>query len=229
MGDFVNINYHPAGYSNNNFSRDNRNLMRTAGNETNNIKSLRKVRHLSQAKLAELVGTSTQHLQRLESGQRRLFQDMINKLALALKCDPSDIISDISYDEKISLVGYVGVGAEIFPIDALMKGRGLEAVEVPIIRRKDISAKEILAVRVEGDSMLPSIYSGDVIYFHANNSIENCLRRRCVIRLKDGRAFIKELHIGAKPGRYNLISANASPIEDVEIEWAYKIISIEPK
>lgn len=195
----------------------------------NRLKEFRLARQLSLQELADLVGTTNQQISHLEKGKRKLTIEWADKIAQALHINRNELWSDTNSVDKIPLVGYVGAGAEMHTIDDHIKGDGLEQLEMPIIKRTDISAKEILAVRVKGDSMLPLIRDGWTIYFHIKNDPESCLKELCVVKLTDGRHFIKELRKGSRPNRYNLISFNASEIEDVEIAWAYKIISIEPR
>lgn len=202
--------------------------MSKSTSERNNIRTLRKARGWSLAKLAELADTSPQQLDRLEKGERRLHKDMIFKLAEALHCSTAELIDDLEV-ETIPLVGYVGAGAVVNAIDDNIKGQGLEPLPMPILKRTDIPANEILAVRVKGDSMLPVISDGWTIYYRTKHCIEDCLRALCVVKVRDGSEYVKVLTKGSKPGLFTLTSYNASPIEDVELEWAYKIISIEPR
>lgn len=63
----------------------------------NNIAALREARGWKRPKLAELMGTSTQQVERLEKSQRRLTQDWIERAARALEVSPADIIT-LNYD-----------------------------------------------------------------------------------------------------------------------------------
>lgn len=55
------------------------------------LKEIRKQRNMTQSDLAELVGTTQETIQRLESGRRRLTYDWICKLADGLGVHPSEI------------------------------------------------------------------------------------------------------------------------------------------
>lgn len=59
----------------------------------NRIRELRLKRGLTLEQLAERVGASLPQIQKMETGERRLNSDWLPKLAEALKCDPSEIIS----------------------------------------------------------------------------------------------------------------------------------------
>lgn len=58
----------------------------------NNIAELRNAKGWSQAKLAEEIGTTVNHLGKLERGARRLNQDWIDRISAALGCEPDEVI-----------------------------------------------------------------------------------------------------------------------------------------
>ena len=67
----------------------------------NNIKRLREKRGLSSQALAKLIGVSTAHVSRLESGQSLLTKNLL--LSLAAKLDVnSNVIADVPVSKKIS-------------------------------------------------------------------------------------------------------------------------------
>ena len=57
----------------------------------NHIRELRKGRGLSQNELARKIGTSNQQVSYLETGQRRLTDVWMLRLAAALECHPVDL------------------------------------------------------------------------------------------------------------------------------------------
>jgi SOS-response transcriptional repressor LexA len=123
----------------------------------------------------------------------------------------------------IQIVGYVGAGAEVLPIDDHAKGAGLDEVECPWA---DL-APSTVAVRVRGDSMAPAYYHGDIIFYEENHTdILHLLGKECVVALTDGWRFIKTLR-RTQTGQWYLHSHNAEPILGVEIEWAAKVKLIQ--
>lgn len=57
------------------------------------LKIIRQQRGLSQNQLATLVGTSVQNIQKIEYGKTRGIQyEILNKLCLALQCQPGDLL-----------------------------------------------------------------------------------------------------------------------------------------
>lgn len=116
----------------------------------------------------------------------------------------------------VHVLGYVGAGAEVRPIDDHEMGAGLETVEVDFPVRPGT-----VAVIVRGDSMLPIFEDGDLIgYMEDSADPVSLIGKTCVVRLADGRTFVKRLKRGSDDGLFTLVSANARDIEDVEIEWA---------
>lgn len=124
---------------------------------------------------------------------------------------------------QVPVVGYVGAGAEVYPVDDHPKGQGLELVDAPY------GLPNCVAARVRGDSMHP-IRDGWLVFWEKTEEgvpLE-CLGQLCIVHIKDGPTLCKEVRKGALPSTYRLESWNAPPREDVELEWASRIIDIRP-
>jgi len=123
----------------------------------------------------------------------------------------------------VPVAGYVGAGAEIHPFDDFAQGQGLEMVEPPP------GETETLAVRIRGDSMHPFKEGWLVFYRRSQEGVpDNCPGELCVVRVKDGPVLVKMLRRGPKKNRWTLESWNAPLREDVQLEWASKVIDIRP-
>lgn len=125
----------------------------------------------------------------------------------------------------LPVLGYVGAGAEVHMVDDNVKGQGIDDIEAP----PGASARAV-AVRVRGDSMLPAYHDGDHIVYDEQRRGDDLARyigRECVVRLQDGRTFIKTIGRGAVPGTWTLWSYNAAPMQDVLVEWAARVKWIE--
>lgn len=59
----------------------------------NRIAELRRRRGWSQARLAEMVGTSSQQISKLETGAGRLNTDWMIRIAKALECAPAELMT----------------------------------------------------------------------------------------------------------------------------------------
>jgi transcriptional regulator with XRE-family HTH domain len=126
---------------------------------------------------------------------------------------------------QIPVVGYVGAGAEIFLVDDLAKGQRID--EAPPFPGQDGPA---VAVRVRGDSMLPEIEDGYTLYYSRNRDgvPSACLGRLCVVQVHDGPVLVKKLEKGLRTGLFRLHSSNASPRENVRLDWAARVLAIIP-
>ena len=120
-----------------------------------------------------------------------------------------------------SAVGYVGGGAEVFPIDDYPVGDGMEEIEIP----PGVPVNAVLVI-VRGDSMRPRYFDGEYLfYLRDQRPPSELVGRECVVKLQDGRAFVKVLRNGSRKGRFNLESWNADLIEDQAVEWAAPVIA----
>lgn len=55
------------------------------------------------------------------------------------------------------------------------------------------------------------------------------LGQLCIVKIaNDGPLLVKQLRRGFKSGRFNLVSSNAAPLEDVELDWGTKVLAMEP-
>lgn len=126
-------------------------------------------------------------------------------------------------EQQVPVVGYVGAGAEIFSIDDHEKGAGMDYVDAP----PGGISKSAVALVVKGDSMLPVFEAGDIIYYDRqdNGDLSHLIGKNCVVRLRDGRTFVKKLQ--HSNGAYWLHSHNADPIIDAQIEWAARVLWVK--
>lgn len=154
--------------------------------------------------------------------------DLAEKLARAMtgrgtppvrKSEVMELAGSGTAARMIPIVGHVGAGAEVIPLDTGV----IDEVESPWTEL----APEAVAVRVQGDSMAPAYYHGDLIYYErAHADFRHLLGKECVIALSDGRRFVKQLK-RTGGGQWFLHSHNADPILGVEIEWAAPVRLIQ--
>lgn len=142
----------------------------------------------------------------------------MNRLATALGVRPHDILASSDH-RVVPLVGYIGAGAEVLSIDDHAKGGGLEEVEAP-----PLSGPSTVAVRVRGH-MYPAYSDGDTLYYDRRDDgdLRHLIGRECVVKLADGRCFIKILQLGTQPGLWTLLSTNAPPMLDQSVEGAARV------
>jgi hypothetical protein len=170
--------------------------------------------------LATLVGTGKSQIVKLERGERRLDLAWIERLSRALEVPPQALIGELT-PARIEIVGYVGAGTRIYPLDS----GGLGVVVCP----PGLHADETGAALVKGDSM-PPMGDGWGLFWRLGpggtptEAPEDCLGRLCVVQVADdGPIYVKKLRPGYSPGRFNLISTAADPIEDVALDWVARV------
>lgn len=120
----------------------------------------------------------------------------------------------------VPVVGIVGAGAQVFPID----DGGLDPVVPPF------SVPEgAIAMIVRGDSMLPAYADGTYLVLMPLADPRDALHRRAVVTLDDGSRMVKTVEPGSSTGLFSLYSFNAAPIRDVVIVQAARVLgTIEP-
>ena len=191
------------------------------------LKAARKAAKYSQDALAKRIGAAQQLIGQLERGEVRTTK-LIFKLARTLNVPAHYLDNDLPIEGvkpmSVPIVGYVGAGSEVFPIDDHHKGGGIEEVDSPLPGM----SPSTVAVRVRGNSMEPAYYSGDLIFYDRqdNGDLTHLLGKECVVALSDGRKFVKILkRLGN--GELYLHSNNADPILAVSIDWAARVKIIQ--
>ena len=186
------------------------------------LKEIMKEKGVTQERLASLIGAHPITISKLVRGKMRLSDKWIEKISSALEVPPTELFAE---RQTIPIVGYVGAGAEIWPIDDHAPGAGLDEVELPWP-----VGENAVAVIVRGQSMHPVYREGDIIiYEERHEDPTHLIARECVVRLTDGRTFIKELAPGSKPGHFTLLSWNAPPIHDAPVAWAAPVRYVKRK
>ena len=120
----------------------------------------------------------------------------------------------------VPLVGYVGAGGLIMPIDD-------HNDEAPA--PQEVGPKTE-AVEVRGDSQWPAYADGDLIYCDGRAaSPEDVIGEMCVVMTTTGERMLKLVKRGTKKGLYHLISVNAPPLDDVKLEWAAPVTWVKKR
>lgn len=198
------------------------------GNLAAKIKAIRMAMGHNQAEFADLLGTTQSTVTRWERGSmpkgealQRLADIANTTVERLLNLD--DITNEMP--DQIPVVGYVGAGATILPIDDHPQGQGIDFVERPPF----VSGKAV-AVEVRGDSLFPVAENGWKLVYAGDQTVveEEVLNSLCVCQLEDGRVLVKRVLRGTKPLHYHLQSTNAPLIEDARLVWAAKVKAIIP-
>lgn len=189
----------------------------------NNIEKIRLLREMTREELATKLNTTATTIFRKERGDRQLRLEELQDYARALNCSTQELMSET---RKVPVVGYVGAGAKVHPIDDHAKGAGLEFVDSPV----GVNDPDICALYVRGDSQEPQLEDGWIIFYRKRSEgvPSDCIGRLCVAALPNGEVMVKKIRQGSKPEFYHLISKNADPILDAGLLWAARVIDIRP-
>ena len=155
------------------------------------LKSIRQAKGWSLEQLAEKTGTTKQVLSRYERGERSPKISDAKKLADALNVTLSELygetptlppnlksLSDIQ-PARVPLVGSVAAGEPIL---------AEEEYDVYI----DAPFKADYALRIEGESMVPTYEDGDIIYIKAQDTID--YDGQIAVILLDDSATVKHVY-----------------------------------
>ena len=125
----------------------------------------------------------------------------------------------------VTIMGYVGAGAEVLPEFKQVPPDGLDQVELPFA-----SPQDVIGLQVRGDAMLPRYDDGTVIivYREQHRSTASLIGEEAAVRTHDGRRHLKRIMPGPRAQTYNLESANARTIVGARIVWASEIVLIVP-
>lgn len=148
----------------------------------------------------------------------------LRKLAGALEVELGDLLAL----PRVPIVGKIGAGGSVIFV-ALQDDEQLDPEDM-VLRPPGVSGK-LVALVVEGSSMLPKYSDGDIIYIQREHDgiLESDIGDDCAVRLKSGETYVKQLVRGSEPGRFTLRSLNAPDMENVEVEWATRVLFIMPR
>jgi phage repressor protein C with HTH and peptisase S24 domain len=161
-------------------------------------------------------------------GNRTLVKDLLEKgkdvqigtltkLAGALDVSLADLLAA----PRVPVAGRIGAGGEII---------FEESADDETVARPPGITGALVALVVTGSSMLPKYKDGDIIYIQREHEglLPDYIGEDCAVRLVSGETYIKQLIRGTTEERFTLLSLNAAPIENVEIEWATPVLFIMP-
>lgn len=175
----------------------------------NRIRKLREERGWTQQQLANASGFSQPEIARWEKSVRPIHDVNLHKIAGALGCKTYELLDESPMDlreNRVPVVGIVGAGAHVFPIDDNAKGQGIDTVECPA----NINPGKGVALEVRGDSMEPMISEGFLLFYETRlpGVPVEFLNRICVVWIEGDGCLVKKVRKGSMPGYYTLDSLN---------------------
>lgn len=156
------------------------------------------------------------------------------------------ILHIIEPEGKVHIAGIVGMkGAEITLLD---KGNMIKENEVEC--PPGCSPSEVVALRVQGDALLPVFHNGWIIYYSRRNDIAippisggwqvpypkrnkgsdhfaEFIGKPCIVGLEGGHAYLGTLKHSANGKTYDITNHTMSDIKNISPVWVAKIIFIK--
>lgn len=169
------------------------------------------------AKAAALGETAVRDI--LEGRSKDPKLGTLYKLAETLEIPVDDLLGA----NRVPLTGRIGAGGIVAWLP--------EADQIEMVPRPPLAPGPLMALAVEGESMLPKYEQGDVIYVRRDHDgvLPVYLNRYCAIHLADGGTYLKILTQGTEPDRYTLRSLNAADMENQEVVWAAPVLFVMPR
>lgn len=185
------------------------------------IRRARKSLNLTQQEFAERLNVTQPTVHRWEKGFYDPDENALRLLAQMTDLSPAyfrygDQIR-VERAPLVPVIGYVGVGAEIDQHAINNHSNGATAIEAP-----SLDMMGSVAAIVRGDSLYPVYQDGDVIFYlrHGIDEEAAYIGRECVVQVAGGPLLLKRVMRGSERGSYLLLSYNASPMDNVRLQWA---------
>jgi repressor LexA len=171
--------------------------------------------------LSQKVGDSKTLVKDLLTKTNDVRFGTLTRLASALDVDLDELLAR----PRVAIVGRIGAGGSVAWMDV---GEEIDP-DLTVPRPPGVTGK-LVALMVDGSSMLPKYKSGDIIYIQRNHEglLEEYIGEDCAVRLVTGETYIKQLVRGSAENRFTLRSLNAPDMENVEVEWATPVMFIMP-
>lgn len=178
---------------------------------------------MTQTQLATVLNVTQSTVSRWRRGSKPDQEQREAILAEARRLGIVDGLDNDALKRTVPIVGHVGAGAECH-LYSEAQGPFGEAEMPPG------GGRFTVAVVVRGDSMLPVAENDWVLYYNRRSDppTTDHIGKLCVLGLADGRVVVKKLYPGRLQHHWNLLSANAAPMLDQEVEWAAVVTWIKP-
>jgi repressor LexA len=190
-----------------------------------NLKRIMERKEVKPTTLSLRVGNSKTLVKDLLTKTGDVQFSTLRKLAGALDVELGDLLAL----PRVPIVGKIGAGGSVIFV-ALSEDESVDETET-VMRPPGVTGK-LIALVVEGSSMFPKYRDGDIIYIQRNHwegILEDDIGDDCAVRLKSGETYVKQLVRGSEPNRWTLRSLNAPDMENVELEWATRVLFIMPR
>lgn len=142
------------------------------------IKQMRNEKKLTQEELGKLLGVQKAAVQKWESGAvKNLKRETLKKLSEIFEVSPAAFISNDSDESNISAV-YINEIYRIPVFESVSAGFGAYADSlivdyIPMFIKNPAEVPLLMGIKVQGDSMYPTIEDGDIIIVRRQSTVDS--------------------------------------------------------
>jgi transcriptional regulator with XRE-family HTH domain len=191
-----------------------------------------------QADLARLINKTPAVVTNLFNGVRKLDAQEASRIAVWLGVDVREVLGRTSTAQKVPIIGEVGAGGQVFPIDDVpLISRNVEEAERDFINCEFVDAppgeypEGLVALRVTGNSQMPFMAPGTIVYYSMRflgGAPDECIGKMCVVQTSKGATMLKIVRRGLSHAHFDLVSYNMESVDDVELAWCARVLFIKP-
>ncbi|MBQ8845064.1 MAG: helix-turn-helix domain-containing protein [Clostridia bacterium] len=151
-----------------------------------NLKQLRTQKGITQEKLAKCIGISRSTIAMYETGGSEPDLQTLTKIAEFFNTTTDNLLGKITPTNKAKKIPVLGTIPAGIPIEAIEEILDYEEISEEMALRG-----EYFALKVKGDSMLPTIKNGDVVIVRQQDDAES--GKICVVMINGYDATLKEI------------------------------------
>ena len=195
------------------------------------FKNLRKDNNLTQSELAKKLGVATSTVGMYERAQREPDFETLEKIAAFFGVNMNTLLGNNSEKNplsgtKIPVLGKVAAGIPITAVENIL--------DYEEISSETAASGEFVALKIQGSSMEPRMYDGDVVIVRVQSSVEN--GEIAVVMVDGSEATVKKIQfhpngIFLKPFNpsYDPIFYSNEEIEKLPVHIFGKVVECRQK
>lgn len=195
---------------------------------SNRIAEVRKSKGLSQSALAEKIGATLSMVGKLERGERKLTSSWIDKLSIALRCRPTELLDageDLVPAGEIRAGGLIELadgGAGLPEMKGISWGPGAYSLSDTSLRSLTVSSQPITINLPVGAELIYDVLQADPFTIK--------LGVLCMVSFRpNGGTYTIALGVvmqGGAPDRYHVALVGGGYLENAEVDGTFQILGI---
>ncbi len=186
-----------------------------------NIQSVRKMKGISQRKLAKMLNWNPSNLARIEKGRVKPSLKTIEQIASILDVPVTYLFNEVAISPTVGVVSFASAGEAVnFTDQGYPQGGGMYFIDRPPL----FTDPNGFGVEVSGDSMFPKYEDGQVVLVDTRKNPQN--GDYAVVGLMNGDKYVKRYREAQGVVILESINPLYPPIviKKDDVRFAYKIV-----